>query len=99
MANPQTIHDFGGFPPALHAYQYPAPGDPALAARVRDLLAPLAIGLDHEWGLDHGTWSVLAHVYPKADIPVVQLAIDRTQPAAFHYELGRRLAPCATKAC
>ena len=93
MANPQTIHDFGGFPPALHAYQYPARGDPALAARVRDLLAPLAIGLDHEWGLDHGTWSVLTHVYPKADIPVVQLAIDRTQPAAFHYELGRRLAP------
>jgi 4,5-DOPA dioxygenase extradiol len=93
MANPQTIHDFGGFPPALHAYQYPAPGDPALAARVRDLLAPVALGLDHEWGLDHGTWSVLAHVYPNADIPVVQLAIDRTQPAAFHYELGRRLAP------
>jgi 4,5-DOPA dioxygenase extradiol len=93
MANPQTIHDFGGFPAALHAYQYPAPGDPALAARVSDLLTPLTIGLDHEWGLDHGTWSVLAHVYPKADIPVVQLAIDRTQPAAFHYELGRRLAP------
>ena len=93
MANPQTIHDFGGFPPALHAYQYPAPGDPALAAHVVDLLAPLAVGLDHEWGLDHGTWSVLAHVYRNADIPVVQLAIDRTQPAAFHYELGRRLAP------
>src|SRR6185436_16626520 len=69
------------------------PGDPALAAHVRDLLAPLTIGLDHEWGLDHGTWSVLAHVYPNADIPVVQLAIDHTQPAAFHYELGRRLAP------
>jgi len=93
MAIPPTIHDFGGFPSALHAYQYPAPGDAALAAHVRDLLAPLEIGLDHEWGLDHGTWSVLAHVYPNADIPVVQLAIDRTQPAAFHYDLGRRLAP------
>jgi len=93
MAKPPTIHDFGGFPPALHAYQYPAPGDPALAARVQDLLAPLATHSDQEWGLDHGTWSVLAHVYPDADVPVVQLAIDRTQGAAFHYDLGRRLAP------
>jgi 4,5-DOPA dioxygenase extradiol len=93
MARPPTIHDFGGFPPALHAYQYPAPGDPALAARVQDLLAPLATHPDQEWGLDHGTWSVLAHVYPEADVPVVQLAIDRTQGSAFHYDLGRRLAP------
>lgn len=93
MTNPQTIHDFGGFPPALHAYQYPAQGDPALAAQVCDLLTPLAIQRDHEWGLDHGTWSVLAHVYPNADIPVVQLAIDRTQPPSYHYELGHRLAP------
>jgi 4,5-DOPA dioxygenase extradiol len=93
MAFPQTIHDFGGFPAALHAYQYPAAGDPALATRVSEMLTPLAVGLDHEWGLDHGTWSVLAHVFPDADIPVVQLAIDRTQPAAFHYELGRRIAP------
>jgi 4,5-DOPA dioxygenase extradiol len=93
MAAPQTIHDFGGFPPALHAVRYPAPGDPALATRVRDLLAPLPTGLDLEWGLDHGTWSVLVHMYPRADIPVVQLAIDRTQPPSFHYELGQRLAP------
>ena len=93
MAKPQTIHDFGGFPPALHAVQYPAPGDPALAARVRDLLAPVDVRMDQEWGLDHGTWSVLAHAYPEADVPVVQLAIDRTQPGSFHYELGRRLAP------
>ena len=94
MAQPKTIHDFGGFPQALFDFQYPAPGDAALAARVRDLLAPLPVALDtSEWGLDHGTWSVLAHVYPKADIPVVQLSIDGTQPAQFHYDLGKRLAP------
>ena len=93
MAQPKTIHDFGGFPPALHAFDYPAPGDPALAARVRDLLSPLPVRLDQEWGLDHGTWSVLAHVVPEANIPVVQLAIDRTKSGHFHFDLGRGLAP------
>jgi 4,5-DOPA dioxygenase extradiol len=93
MDKPATIHDFFGFPQALFDVRYPAPGDPALAARVRDLLAPIDIGMDQQWGLDHGTWSVLAHVYPQADIPVVQLAIDARQPAAWHYDLGRRLAP------
>ena len=93
MARPPTIHDFGGFPPALHAFDYPASGSPALAARVRDLLAPLPVRLDMEWGLDHGTWSVLAHVYPRADVPIVQLAIDRTQGGSFHFDLGRRLQP------
>ena len=93
MVQPQTIHDFGGFPQALFDFQYPAPGSPALALRVRDLLNPLLVALDQDWGLDHGTWSVLAHVYPQADIPVVQVSMDAAQPAQFHYDLGRRLAP------
>lgn len=91
MAQPRTIHDFGGFPHELFAVRYGAPGDPPLAARVRELLAPLQVGLDHSWGLDHGSWSVLCHLYPRADVPVVQLSIDETQPALFHHELGRRL--------
>jgi 4,5-DOPA dioxygenase extradiol len=92
MAQPKTIHDFGGFPPALFAFQYSAPGSVALAERVRDVLAPLEVKLDQAWGLDHGTWSVLAHVFPDADIPVVQLSIDRTKPNQFHYDLGKKLA-------
>jgi 4,5-DOPA dioxygenase extradiol len=93
MARPKTIHDFGGFPQALFDVQYPAPGDPRLAARVRDLLAPVEVHLDQSWGLDHGTWSVLVHAFPDAGIPVVQLSMDGTKPARYHYELGRRLAP------
>jgi 4,5-DOPA dioxygenase extradiol len=90
---PRTIHDFGGFPPELYQVRYPAPGDPDLARRVRDMLAPLPVSLDDSWGLDHGTWSVLRHVYPAADIPLVQLSIDEAQPPAFHFEIGRKLAP------
>jgi 4,5-DOPA dioxygenase extradiol len=90
---PRTIHDFGGFPQELYDVQYAAPGSPALARRVQQLLAPLPVALDDRWGLDHGTWSVLCHVYPKADIPLVQLSIDECQPASFHYDLGQRLAP------
>ena len=90
---PGTIHDFGGFPRELYQVQYPAPGDPDLARRVAKLLAPLDVNLDETWGLDHGTWSVLRHAYPAADIPVVQLSIDQRAPASFHFDLGRRLAP------
>src|ERR1700730_15060354 len=90
---PRTIHDFGGFPQELFQVQYPAPGDPHLASRVQELLAPLPVQLDNSWGLDHGTWSVQRHVYPDADVPVVQLSIDERQPASFHFEIGRRLAP------
>lgn len=93
MTAPRTIHDFGGFPKALYEVQYPAPGDPALARRVQHLLAPLEVKLDESWGLDHGTWSVLRHVYPAADVPVVQLSLDARAPASFHFDLGQRLAP------
>ena len=93
MAAPRTIHDFGGFPRALFEVQYPAPGSAELAGRVQSLLAPVPVARDVQWGLDHGTWSVLCHVFPEADVPVVQLSIDETQPPAFHYELGKRLAP------
>lgn len=90
---PRTIHDFGGFPRELYEVKYPAPGDPDLARRVKKLLAPLSVELEENWGLDHGTWSVLRHVYPQADVPVVQLSIDENQPSSFHYEIGKRLVP------
>lgn len=93
MPSPRTIHDFGGFPRTLFEVQYPAPGAPALARRVQELLAPLQVASDLNWGLDHGTWSVLCHVFPQADVPIVQLSIDETQTPAFHYEIGKRLAP------
>lgn len=88
---PRTVHDFGGFPRELYEVKYPAPGDPSLARRVRELLAPVAFDLDESWGLDHGTWSVLCHVFPEADVPVIQLSIDETRPAEFHYETAKRL--------
>lgn len=93
MAQPKTIHDFGAFPQALFDVQYPAPGDAALAARVKDLLQPLDVTLDDSsWGLDHGAWSVLGKLYPDADVPVVQLSLDGRKPPAWHYEVGQKLA-------
>lgn len=92
MERPRTIHDFGGFPRELFEFQYPAHGSRKLAQRVSELLAVDVIMDDDGWGLDHGTWSVMCHVFPDADIPVVQLSINETQPAPFHYEVGRMLA-------
>ena len=91
MPNPKTIHDFGGFPQALFDVQYPAPGDPELAGEIQKLITNPAVELDYDWGLDHGTWSVVKHMYPDADIPVLQLSIDYYKPAVYHYELAKQL--------
>jgi 4,5-DOPA dioxygenase extradiol len=94
---PRTIHDFGGFPRELYAVRYPAPGEPELARRIQKLLAPHKVDLDERWGLDHGAWSILCHMYPQADVPVVQLSIDEMRAAPYHYEIGKRLAPLREK--
>ena len=90
---PKTIHDFGGFPKPLFDLEYPAPGSPALAQRVAGLLSPTPVRQATDWGLDHGTWSVLVKMYPQADVPVVQLSLDRTLTPQGHYDLARKLAP------
>lgn len=97
MPTPRTIHDFGGFPQALFDVQYPAPGKPELAKETQQILLPTAVELDHEWGLDHGTWSVVKHLYPKADIPVLQLSIDYTKPPQFHFDLAKQLSKLREK--
>tara|TARA_R110000796_G_scaffold180435_2_gene296991 strand:- start:169 stop:1050 length:882 start_codon:yes stop_codon:yes gene_type:complete len=91
MQNPRTIHDFGGFPQALFDVQYPAPGSPELATETKHIINKTAVGLDDKWGLDHGAWSVIKHLYPKADIPVIQMSIDYTKPAKYHYELAKEI--------
>lgn len=91
MEKPKTIHDFGGFPQALFEVEYPAPGSPELAKTTAELMADLPLELDHEWGLDHGCWSVVKHMFPDADIPVLQLSIDYAKPPSFHYDLGKQL--------
>lgn len=96
MDMPKTIHDFGGFPQALFDVQYPAPGSPELAHEVAELLTPI-VEEDHSWGLDHGAWSVIKHMYPKADIPVIQMSIDYNKPPQYHFELGKRLSKLREK--
>jgi 4,5-DOPA dioxygenase extradiol len=93
MAQPRTVHDFYGFPQALYEYHYRAPGDPEMAQRIADLLSPIEIIQDQQWGFDHGSWTVLKHMYPQADVPVLQLSIDGTRAPQWHYELGRKLQP------
>jgi len=93
MQQPRTIHDFGGFPRELFEFEYPAPGSPELATRVSELVGTEVYSDERQWGLDHGTWSVFCHVFPEADIPIVQLSIDETKSAGWHYQLAKRLAP------
>ena len=93
MPEPRTIHDFGGFPRPLYEAQYPAPGNPALARQVRELVKRFDVALDQDWGLDHGCWSVLIQMFPDADIPVVQLSLDTSKTPQAQYELARELAP------
>jgi 4,5-DOPA dioxygenase extradiol len=92
MEMPKTIHDFGGFPPELFAVQYPAKGSPELALETKELLQPVAVELDDTWGLDHGAWSVIKHLYPEANVPVIQLSIDYSKPPEYHFELAKQLS-------
>jgi 4,5-DOPA dioxygenase extradiol len=97
MQQPRTIHDFGGFPQALFDVQYPAPGSPEMALEAQKTITSTQVGMDQQWGLDHGCWSVVKHLYPDADVPVFQLSLDRFQTPQYHYELGRELAALRRK--
>jgi 4,5-DOPA dioxygenase extradiol len=97
MEKPKTIHDFGGFPPELYEVQYPAPGSTWLAGETQAVIKRVQVGLDKDWGLDHGCWSVLSRMYPQADIPVVQLSLDTTKTPQEHYDMAKELAPLRHK--
>ncbi|WP_367392987.1 4,5-DOPA dioxygenase extradiol [Lewinella sp. LCG006] len=97
MPHPRTIHDFGGFPRALYDVQYPAPGSPELALETKRIITSTEVVLDDKWGLDHGSWSVIKHLYPNADVPVIQMSIDYTKPAQYHYDLAKQLASLRNK--
>jgi len=97
MLKPRTIHDFGGFPEALYQVQYPANGNPLLAKETKELIHKTTIELDEKWGLDHGAWSVIKHLYPNADVPVIQLSIDYTKPAQYHFEFAQELSSLRNK--
>jgi 4,5-DOPA dioxygenase extradiol len=97
MDKPRTIHDFGGFPRELFEVQYPAPGGPVLARKIKDLITTTEVGLDAEWGLDHGCWSVIKHMYPAANVPVIQMSLDHDRPPEYHYTLAHELSPLRTQ--
>ncbi|MBK6859647.1 MAG: 4,5-DOPA dioxygenase extradiol [Saprospiraceae bacterium] len=97
MDKPATIHDFGGFPQALFDVQYPAPGSPELAQQTKEIVSKTQIGLDNKWGLDHGAWSVIKHLYPQADVPVIQMSLDYTQNGQYHYDLSKQLSSLRQK--
>ena len=97
MEKPRTIHDFGGFPKALFDVQYPAPGSPALAEDVKALVKTTPVGLDQQWGLDHGAWSVIKHMYPDANVPVIQMSLDYSQSPQYHYDLAKELVSLRKK--
>ncbi len=97
MEQPPTIHDFGGFPQRLFEVEYPAPGSPELALETQSAVTKTEVGLDHKWGLDHGCWSVVRHLYPAADVPVIQMSLDYYQPPQFHYDLGKELSSLRNK--
>lgn len=97
METPKTIHDFGGFPSELYQVQYPAPGSPEWALETKQIITQTSVGLDYDWGLDHGTWSVVKHLYPLANIPIFQLSLDYTQSPIYHFELARQMAELRQK--
>jgi 4,5-DOPA dioxygenase extradiol len=97
METPKTIHDFGGFPPELYQVQYPAPGSPEWAIETKQIITQTSVGLNYDWGLDHGTWSVVKHLYPLADVPIFQLSLDYTQSPIYHFELARQMAELRQK--